>query len=182
MNIPNILTILRILCIPLFIILLSDELYFLALVLFVGAAVTDALDGFLARTLRQKTTLGSYLDPIADKLLLSSSFVTCAILKLIPVWLAVLVISRDIIISLGILVLIVNSFAIEISPTVISKWTTLAQILTIGLVILFQVIGQKIVPLPLVFWATGILTIASGIDYVSKGFHLINERDHKMKE
>lgn len=182
MNIPNILTILRILSIPLFIILLSDELYFLALVLFVGAAVTDALDGFLARTLRQKTTLGSYLDPIADKLLLSSSFVTCAILKLIPVWLAVLVISRDIIISLGILVLIVNSFAIEISPTVISKWTTLAQILTIGLVILFQVIGQKIVPLPLVFWAAGILTIASGIDYVSKGFHLINERDNKLKE
>jgi cardiolipin synthase len=180
MNIPNILTILRILCIPLFIILLSDELYFPALVLFVGAAVTDALDGFLARTLRQKTTLGSYLDPIADKLMLSSAFVACAILKLIPVWLAVLVISRDIIISLGILVLIVNSFSLEISPTVISKWTTLVQMFTIGLVILLHVIEKQFVPMPLIFWVTGILTITSGIDYVSKGLHIINERDHKQ--
>ncbi len=178
MNIPNILTILRILCIPLFIILLSDKLYFPALVLFVGAAVTDALDGFLARTFKQKTTLGAYLDPIADKLMLSSSFVACAILKLIPVWLAVLVISRDIIISLGILVLIVNSFSLEISPTFISKLTTVAQMFTIGLVILLHVIEKQFVPMPLIFWATGILTIASGIDYVSKGLHIINEHDH----
>jgi cardiolipin synthase len=182
MNIPNFLTILRILCIPLFIILLADELYFHALILFVGAALTDALDGFLARTFRQKTTLGAYLDPIADKLLLSSSFVTCAILKLIPVWLAVLVISRDIIISLGILVFFVNSFAIEIRPTIISKCTTLVQMFSIGLVILFQVIEKKFVPLPLVFWTAGILTIASGINYVSRGVHIINARDNKLKE
>jgi cardiolipin synthase len=182
MNIPNILTILRILSIPLLIILLSEGLYYGALILFAGAALTDALDGFLARTLRQKTVLGAYLDPIADKLLLSSAFVTCAILKLIPVWLAVLVISRDVIISLGILVLIVNSFAIEIRPTVISKCTTLAQIVTIGAVIFLNVIEKKVVLVQPVFWAAGILTILSGIDYVNKGLQIINERDHTLRE
>jgi cardiolipin synthase len=79
MNIPNFLTILRILSIPLFIILLSYGFYSLALLLFFCAGVTDALDGFLARTFKQKTTLGAYLDPIADKLLLSSSFVDAGV-------------------------------------------------------------------------------------------------------
>ncbi len=181
MNIPNILTILRILSIPLLIILLSEGLYHGALILFAGAALTDALDGFLARAFKQKTTLGAYLDPIADKLLLSSAFVTCAILKLLPVWLAVLVISRDVIISVGILVLIVNSFAVEIRPTVLSKCTTLAQIVTIGAVILLHGIEKKGGFVQPVFWAAGLLTILSGIDYVNKGLRIINERDRTLR-
>ena len=144
MNIPNFLTILRILSIPLFIILLSYEFYPLALLLFFCAGVTDALDGFLARTFKQKTTLGAYLDPIADKLLLSSSFVAFSILKLMPAWLSILVISRDVIILGGILVLLVNSFSISINPTMISKCTTTLQLLTIGLTLLFQVMQNTI--------------------------------------
>ncbi|MCX5897194.1 MAG: CDP-diacylglycerol--glycerol-3-phosphate 3-phosphatidyltransferase [Proteobacteria bacterium] len=177
MNIPNFLTILRILSIPLFIILLSYGFYPLALLLFFCAGVTDALDGFLARTFKQKTTLGAYLDPIADKLLLSSSFVAFSILKLMPVWLTILVISRDVIILGGILVLLVNSFSISINPTIISKCTTTLQLLTIGLTLLFQVMQNKYIPLHLVYWITGLFTIISGIDYVRRGIRLINERE-----
>lgn len=179
MNIPNFLTILRILAIPLFIILLFYEFYAPALVLFICAGITDALDGFLARTFKQKTTLGAYLDPIADKLLLSTSFVAFSILKLMPAWLAILVISRDVIILGGIMVLMVNSFSVLINPTLISKCTTTLQLVTIGLVLLFQVLQRKFIPLQLVFWTTGIFTIISGIDYVRRGIRLINERERK---
>ncbi|MCX5895116.1 MAG: CDP-diacylglycerol--glycerol-3-phosphate 3-phosphatidyltransferase [Proteobacteria bacterium] len=177
MNIPNFLTILRILAIPLFIILIAYEHYPLALILFIGAAITDAMDGFLARTFKQKTTLGSYLDPIADKLLLTSSFVVFSIMKLIPAWLSILVISRDIIILLGILVLLVNFFPVEIHPTAISKCTTVFQLFSIGITLLFHVMHKAYIPLQVVFWTTGIFTVISGIDYVSKGLKIINERE-----
>jgi cardiolipin synthase len=177
MNLPNFLTILRILAIPLFIILLSYQFYAPALLLFVGAGVTDALDGFLARAFKQKTTLGAYLDPIADKLLLSSSFVAFSILKLMPAWLTILVISRDVIILGGVLVLLVNSFSVAINPTMISKVTTTLQLVTIGLTLLFQVIENKFIPLHLVYWTTGLFTILSGFDYVRRAIGLINERE-----
>ncbi len=169
----------RILAIPLFIILVTYEYHLLSLALFVFAAITDALDGFLARTLQQKTALGAYLDPIADKLLLSSTFVTFSILKIIPLWLSILVISRDIIISVGILLLLVNSFSLEIHPTVISKCTTVFQLITIGLVLCFQVAQKKFAPMHLLYWTTGLLTIASGIDYVTKGLKIINDRERR---
>ncbi len=169
----------RILAIPLLIILITYEYHLLALALFVFAAVTDALDGFLARTLQQKTTLGAYLDPIADKLLLSSTFVTFSILKIIPLWLSILVISRDIIISVGILLLLVNSFSLEIHPTTISKCTTVFQLITIGLVLCFHIAQKKYAPMHLLYWTTGLLTIASGIDYVTKGLKIINDRERR---
>lgn len=105
LNLPNLLSIARIISIPLLIILLIDQLYCWALVVFIGAAVSDAVDGLLARLLHQRTVLGSYLDPAADKLLSASSFITLAILNILPGWLAVIVISRDVIICLGILIL-----------------------------------------------------------------------------
>lgn len=181
MNVPNFLTTLRILAIPLFIILVSYDYHFLALFLFVCAAVTDALDGFLARALQQKTALGAYLDPMADKLLITSTFVTFSILKLVPLWLTILVLSRDIIISIGMLMLLVNSCPLEIHPTIISKCTTTVQLITIGLVLCFLIAQDKHAPLNLVYWTTGLLTIASGVDYVSKGLKIINERERKIK-
>jgi len=100
-NIPNILTITRILVTPFFVILLLKDMYALALMVFTLASVSDGLDGFIARCFNQKTLLGAYLDPIADKLLLTASFVSMAILHLIPEWLAVIVISRDVLIAIG---------------------------------------------------------------------------------
>ena len=91
MNIPNFFSVLRIVLIPFFIILLSYDYPFAAFTVFIFAAITDICDGFFARLLDQKTVLGAYLDPIADKLLLVSSFVTLVLIGLIPLWLAVLV-------------------------------------------------------------------------------------------
>ena len=92
----------RILLTPLFVIFLIRGLYVPALFVFTIAAVSDGLDGFIARVFNQRTILGAYLDPIADKLLLSSAFVSLAVLDILPAWLTVIVISRDVIIFMGI--------------------------------------------------------------------------------
>ena len=105
MNIPNFLSLLRIILVPVVVIFLIQGSYGKALFAFALAGLTDALDGALARLLNCQTVLGSYLDPIADKLLLTASFVTLSILGIIPSWLTVIVISRDFIILLGIAIL-----------------------------------------------------------------------------
>lgn len=174
MNIPNFLSVLRIMIIPLFIILLSYHQYKAACAVFLLAAVTDALDGFLARVFNQKTTLGSYLDPIADKLLLASSFVACALLGLIPRWLAILVVSRDIIISMGIILLRLNALHVEIRPRAISKCTTFFQLLSIACALLLSILHKDYPAAAAVFWATGVLTVASGIHYILIGLKIIN--------
>lgn len=179
MNVPNFLSILRIVSIPLFIILMSYGEHKAAFAVFGFAAVTDALDGFVARLFRQKTALGAYLDPIADKLLLASSFVAFALLNLIPRWLAILVVSRDVIISMGILVLRLTSFPVEISPSALSKCTTLFQILAISITLLLHIIGRSSASVAALYWLTGALTIASGIHYISIGLRIINVRDSK---
>ena len=104
-SIPNILTVLRILLIPLLVIFLIKGLMDHALMVFAVAGVSDGLDGFIARYFNQRTELGAYLDPIADKLLLMSAYVTMAAMALIPAWVAVIVISRDVIIVTGAAVL-----------------------------------------------------------------------------
>ena len=178
MNIANFFSILRIVSIPLFIILLSYDRHTEAFAVFGIAALTDALDGFFARVFRQKTALGAYLDPIADKLLLVSSFVAFALLNLIPRWLTILVVSRDVIISMGILLLRLNSFQIEMRPSMLSKCTTVFQILTIGMALLFHILGKSSIAILAVCWITGTLTIVSGAHYISMGLRMINERDY----
>src|SRR5579883_3351876 len=100
-TVPNQITFLRLGFLPLFLILIFYEEYAWALLVLVVSAATDALDGLLARSLNQKSALGAYLDPIADKLLLSSSFIVLAMDKKIGWWLAILVISRDILLLTG---------------------------------------------------------------------------------
>lgn len=184
MNLPNALSMLRIVLIPIFIIMMSYGRQRMALGVFVLAAVTDALDGFFARRFGQKTTLGAYLDPIADKLLLVSSYVAFSLLQLIPRWLTILVVSRDVIISTGILILRLNAFQPEIKPTLLSKCTTFFQIVTIVLALLLAVGAGHIdmagvhlhtrgLALPLACWATGVLTVASGLHYIYRGLRLI---------
>lgn len=182
MNIPNFFSILRIISIPLFIILLTYENHIAAFAVFGFAAVTDALDGFFARLFHQKTTLGAYLDPIADKLLLASSFVAFALLNLIPRWLTILVVSRDVIISMGILILRLNSFHIEIKPSLLSKCTTVSQIATIGISLLFYILGKSSMVTTIICWTTGILTIVSGIHYISMGLKFVNEKETRVRD
>lgn len=174
MNLPNFLSLIRILFIPLFVILLIYEYYDLSLIILVLSAISDALDGFIARFFHQKTTLGAYLDPIADKLLLVTSYITLSILNIIPDWLTIIVISRDVIISLGVLILLINSYPLEIKPSGISKLTTLFQLLTLFLSLSYNHLGLKLTYLQIQYAITATLTIASGLHYLYRGIKIIN--------
>lgn len=181
MNIPNLITLLRIILVPIVVILLIQGFFLKALFVFVIAGLSDALDGFLARVLRQQTVLGAYLDPIADKALLASSFVTLSILHIIPSWLAVIVISRDFIILLGISVLSIMSISVEIRPTFISKVTTALQLITVLMALSLRSLPYAvngIWPLAL-YWVTALFTIVSGLNYMARGMELINHDTKK---
>ncbi len=178
-NIPNILTIFRILLTPLFVIFLIRDMFSFALLVFSIAAVSDALDGLLARVFNQYSVLGAYLDPIADKLLLVSAFVSLAVLKIIPPWLTVIVISRDIMIVTGISIFAMTDIPIEMKPSLVSKCTTVAQLFTIILILLDpQIPGAHIIKL-LLFWITAGLTITSGLHYIYFGLNVLQNAPEK---
>lgn len=177
LNIPNLLTLLRILLVPVFVILLIQGHFLKAVLVFVLAGLTDALDGFLARVLHQKTDLGLYLDPLADKALIITSFVTLSVMGLIPPWLAVLVISRDFIILLGISVMTLMSIPFEIKPTVVSKFTTAFQLLTVFAVLVLTYLqgAERDGRVLLLFWVTGALTVISGLNYIMRGLRFVSQ-------
>ena len=175
LTIPNLITLARILLTPLFIIFLIQGQYRKALIIFLLAGLSDLADGLVARRWHQKSPLGAYLDPLADKLLMSASFVTLSIAHIIPSWLTVVVLSRDVILALGVIIFRLADLPLNISPTRMGKWTTTLQILTILLVLV-----GKIWPLPrllflLLFWLTGGLTVISGVHYVVRGLRLMSQ-------
>jgi len=171
-NLPNKLTIARILLIPFFIIFLVKEYRIVAIVVFALAGLTDALDGFLARTLDQKSRLGSFLDPIADKLLINTSFMTLAILKRLPAWFAMIVITRDLLIVLGGMGIYMVDRRRVFAPTFIGKSTTLTQMLTILLALLHLLIPGLSLYLRFFVWLATLLTIISGLHYIYQGIKL----------
>ncbi len=178
-NIPNILTVIRILLTPLFVIFLLRGMFSFALLVFSIAAISDALDGLLARYFNQYSVLGAYLDPIADKLLLVSAFVSLAVLKIIPPWLTVIVISRDILIVTGISIFAITDVHIEMKPSLVSKCTTVAQLSTIFLTLLDpQIPGAHTIKLSL-FWITAGLTITSGLHYIYFGLNVLQNASGK---
>lgn len=176
MNIPNLLTLIRIILVPIFVILMMQGSFPYALAVFVIAGVTDGLDGFLARILKQQTVLGSYLDPLADKALIITSFVILATLEIIPSWLAVVVISRDCIILFGVSVLFLMSVPFEIRPTYVSKATTVLQLLTVFLVLVSKWLPgyTNALVIMTLFWGTAFFTVVSGFYYIFKGIKFIN--------
>ncbi len=174
-SIPNILTLIRILLTPLFIILILKQLFTMALFVFAIAGISDALDGSIARYLNQRTELGAHLDPLADKLLLLSSYITLGVLNVVPSWLAVIVIARDVIIILGIAVLTITSKPYQVKPSIVSKCTTFLQLATVFLTLLNPtMVHFKTVQTGL-FWATAALTIVSGLHYIYIGMNLLQE-------
>ncbi|MFB3925286.1 MAG: CDP-alcohol phosphatidyltransferase family protein [Syntrophales bacterium] len=176
MNIPNLLTLLRIILVPVMVICLIQGLLLRALIVFVIASITDGLDGFLARILKQKSILGAYLDPLADKALIASSFITLSIIDTIPGWLTVIVISRDFVILIGICVLVIMSIPFEVHPAFISKITTAFQLVTIFFSLMCMALPEyfSIRYISALFWATALVTIASGLNYIVKGVRYIN--------
>jgi cardiolipin synthase len=174
-NIPNSLTLLRVLLTPLFAICLIKHLLEVALLVFAIAAITDGLDGFVARVFRQKTTLGAYLDPVADKLLLATAFVTLAIQGLISSWLTVIVMSREVIILFGVALLSIMGKQFEARPSILSKITTVAQLLTVCSVLAeIQVPKMAQLHTPLFVFAAAMTTV-SGLQYIYRGLNILQE-------
>ncbi|HUV49609.1 MAG TPA: CDP-alcohol phosphatidyltransferase family protein [Anaerolineae bacterium] len=180
-NIPNILTVIRILLVPLFIIFLLKNMFHFALLVFTVAAISDGLDGLFARYLDQRTLLGAYLDPLADKLLLTSAFVVLAVIKIIPAWLAVIVISRDILIVLGIAIFAMAELNIEIRPRTISKWTTVFQLFTIFFLLLDPKIPGADMIKWILYWLTAGITILSGLHYTYIGMNFIQNASNNNR-
>jgi len=134
-TVPNQITLLRLGFLPFFLILVLYEKYEWALFVLVFVALTDAVDGYLARTLHQKSALGAYLDPIADKLLLSSSFVVLAMEKKIAWWLTVLVLSRDLLLLVVAAVILIIQGYRPFPPTLLGKATTFFEIALVFFVV-----------------------------------------------
>ncbi len=135
MTIPNLITIGRLFLAPLTIWLIVSGESVTAFWIFILAGVSDAVDGFLARSFNLKSVLGSYLDPLADKVLLVSIYVTFAILEEIPVWVTILVVSRDILIIGAVMLAGMLGHPIAMRPRIVSKANTMAQIVLAGLVL-----------------------------------------------
>jgi cardiolipin synthase len=164
---PNLLTLLRICLMPFLVAAVLESKYRLGFILFVAAGLTDALDGFLARLLKQRTMLGEYLDPVADKLLLSTLFLVLTHQRLISTRVTVLVFGRD----LGILMVAALLYAAagrrEFSPSIFGKANTLAQVTAVAVVLLHQfdldawVVYLRMIALD----ATMVLTVVSGLHY-----------------
>lgn len=180
MNLANRISIARIILIPFFIAAIVYSKLGIALVIFLLAVVSDAADGFIARTLKQKTEIGTILDPVADKLLLMSAYITLSVAQLkelitIPPYVMIVVISRDVIIVLGSMMVYMIKGSLEVSPSMVGKITTFFQMMTIVSVL----VQFKYSP---VIWNTAVtLTIASGIDYVLKGSKLLGDNHNGKK-
>ncbi len=175
LTIPNLITLARILLTPLFIIFLIQGCYRKALIVFLLAGLSDLADGLIARGWQQKSRLGSYLDPLADKLLISSSFVALSIAHQIPPWLTVVVISRDVALGLGVLVLKLAEYPLTIRPSLAGKWTTTVQLATVLLVLVGKIWFVPLNILLGLFWLTGGLTAISGVHYLYRGLKVVSQ-------
>jgi len=164
---PNQLTLLRMLFVPFIVISLVDQHYGTALILFVLAGMSDGLDGLLARRLHQQTMLGQYLDPIADKLLLSTLFLVLSILHRIPWKYTVMVFSRDIAILVTSAVLYAIAGLRNFSPSIFGKANTCAQIAAIFFVMLFEIYPERAIWIgrTVLLWATFAFTAISWVHY-----------------
>lgn len=174
MNWANRLTICRIILVPVFVAAILYYKLNVALGIFMAAAITDALDGYIARSRKEKTKFGTAMDPIADKMLIGSAFICFSLVSglpeylKMPIYVPIVVISRDIIILLGVVIMYFLAEKIEIKPTIIGKITTFFQMLTVILVLLRFVYSVWI-------WnITVILTAVSGLDYIRIGSKQIN--------
>jgi len=182
MTVPNLITTIRIILTPIFVIYLLDGQFNAALVVFVLCGISDGLDGLLARVLDQRSQLGVHLDPIADKILLVAAFLTLAIQGTFPAWLSVTVIARDVIIGVGIVVLVMTHQDFVKKPTTLSKITTTLQILTV-----IAALSKGLYTFPALFYSglyylCALATISSGLHYIYLWYRMMGESDLEGKD
>ena len=183
LNLPNFITLIRIVTIPFFLVYLSYHRYLEALIIFIVGGVTDFLDGLVARWMNQQTALGAYLDPIADKLLVITSFIMLGLIGGIPEWLAVVVVSRDILILVGYgMIYFLVGERLPVQPSIIGKWSTLLQLVTLGvaLALLHDAAFLDRRVWNLLITLTAITTVASGVQYLYRGLLWLQHRAPKI--
>ena len=176
----NQVTLLRMLLIPAFVILVVYGRPGWALIVFALAGVTDGLDGLIARMAKQKTSLGAFLDPMADKLLLVTTFVVLTIpgigmVNRIPTWLTILVISRDVVIVLTVAIVNLAVGRRTFRPSIYGKVATAVYIVTVAVVMFFNYLGRpSVLVVPACIWLSLGITLVSGIHYIVHAARIIN--------
>jgi cardiolipin synthase len=179
LNLANCLTLFRILTIPIFLEFLAYHFYLEALLVFAVGGFTDFLDGYVARRMNQQTALGSYLDPVADKLLVITSFVMLGSIGGIPVWLTVIVVARDILILLGYAIIyVLVDERMQVRPSAIGKWSTTLQLFTLALALLMLHDPELIsgLALDVLIAASALATVISGFQYLYQGLVWLQNR------
>jgi cardiolipin synthase len=167
-TLPNLITLARLCAVPAAVWLILQHRLDTAFLVFVGAGISDGIDGWLARVRNARSALGAILDPVADKALLVSVYVTLAAIGVLPDWLAILVVFRDVVIVGGILVLWVLGQPPAIKPLLVSKLNTVLQIALAALALLLAGFGLAADGLlDLMIWAVALTTLASGAAYVT---------------
>lgn len=161
-NLPNFITLGRVILVPVvFWLLLNGELQ-AAFVLFVVAGVSDGVDGYLAKRFGWTTELGAYLDPLADKLLLVCVFIALGVGGLLPSWLVIAVVTRDVLIVIGVVLTWMLASPVHIHPLVVSKFNTVSQIVLAAVVMADEGFGLGLGPVRgVLIWVTAALTLAS---------------------
>jgi len=160
MNFANIITVVRLLFTPIIIWLIFSSYYYLGLIFFVLSGLSDALDGFIAKQFNQKTILGSYLDPVADKTLIVSSILALGYMGAIPSWLIILIVSRDLAILGAVIISWLVERSLKIEPIISSKINTFLQIFYIGLILLSLSSKEEIIYLDIFILPTFSILIA----------------------
>jgi cardiolipin synthase (CMP-forming) len=175
LTIPNLITLGRILLVPIVVWAITSGAMWLAFILFVAAGISDALDGFLAKRFRMTTVLGAYLDPLADKALIVSIYVTLGVIFLIPRWLVILVVSRDIMIVGAVILSWLVGSPIKVKPLLVSKLNTVAQIV-FACVLLGSLAFNIDVPLldDVLMGFVAVLTLLSVAAYVAEWVRHMN--------
>lgn len=153
----------------------DDWLLWWARILLILIVFSDFLDGYLARVRRQITTLGSVLDPMADKLFVTASFVLFAVFDQIPAWLAIVVVTKDLLVSIGWCAVAVLYNKIEVTPSLIGKTATAFQYMTVCVIVLFPD-GIPLAPLE---YITAIVTVFALVHY---GFHALQHQNGRSQQ
>jgi cardiolipin synthase len=180
LTLANQLTLMRLALVPAFVILVLYGRMGWALAAFVTAGITDGLDGLIARWTNSRTALGAFLDPMADKLLLVSAFVVLSLpgiglVNRIPVWLTVLVISRDVAIVATVAIVSLTLGPRTFPPSIYGKIATALYIVTIAVVLLFNFLGQASVVVDIMVWVSLAITLLSGFHYTVHVRRTLNE-------
>jgi cardiolipin synthase len=186
-TLPNLLSLSRILLTPVFILMMVQHRPWAAFAVFLVAGVTDALDGFTARALKLKSTLGLWLDPIGDKVLLTAGFVVLTLPALaqpnaLPLWLTALCIGRDVAIALGTLIIVRLRGKRTFPPTLAGKASTICQVFLLYYILYANAVGRSPEALGWCYIVTALLTAASWVQYGFIGVRILRSRPAPPRE